>query len=280
MIEDGTATQRSRAQPAEVEGSWLRSLLVFLFRLLLLGVGSTLAWLVGLLIAQFYSAPPTTSPPLQESLGRRSSRTVTKLQQLPQWWQQGNTAPQVIVPNSIPASGSAGEPASAAVPKPDLTPAEQQAIETDLAAIESDLAALSDRATKLESQVGQQRPPRTLEDRIAAIASAIAPAPDTAVAETADPSLSLPLTPLPTASQPAVDLPKITLPGQVLFAEDSAQLRPEAEALLAALVPDLSTYPSATILIAAHTAPQPTADASRQLSFCRLWLSAALWPRS
>ncbi|MGP1371296.1 MAG: OmpA family protein [Almyronema sp.] len=267
MIEDGTAAENPRnPEPIAVEESWLRSLLVFWVRLLLLGVSSTLAWLVGLLIAQFFPAPATSSPPLQESVSRQGNRIVTKLQQLPQWWQQGNTAPQVIVPNSIPATSAAGD-SSEAASRPDLTPAERETIAAELSALRNELASLGDRAAELETQVGQSRSPGALEDRLEAIAAAITPLPAPSVSQTADPSLSRPLEPLPNATPSTLPLPKITLPGQVLFAADSTQLRPEAEPLLTALLPDLRTYPGATILIGAHTEPKSTVDESRQLSF-------------
>ncbi|WP_346289996.1 OmpA family protein [Sphaerothrix gracilis] len=266
-------------EPVAANRSWLRSLLIFLFRLLLLGVSSTLAWLVGILIAQFYSAPVTANPPLLESLSRRSSRTAQKLQQLPQWWQQGNTASQVIVPAVSPAPSATNPTSPPAAPQ--LTPAERQTLETELAALENELEQLSDRAADLEAQVDRSRAGGSLEDRLAAIAAAITPVPEPTASETADPSLAL-LEPPPVATAPpASDFPKITLPGSVLFADNSSQLRPEAESWLEALLPDLSAYPRATVLIGVHTQPQPEAASSRQLSFLqasavRRYLSAQL----
>lgn len=158
----------------------LRSLLVLIFRLLLLGVGGTIAGLLGILAAQVYPAPRTEEPPLLENFLQKSNDL------------RGTLKPVPIAEVSSPPAGS--EAPAPVLPTPalrPLNPTERQQVQTEVTALQTQLTGLSDRTTALETRVGLPRSTAGIESRLQAIAQQLQPTaavPPTAVVPAVSPS--------------------------------------------------------------------------------------------
>lgn len=121
--------------PKGHEGSWLRTLLMIIFRLLLLGVGGGIAFLGGIAIAQFYPDPHPREP------------WIELLRRYP---------PQPAPPQPSP-----------------LTEPQKQALQAELTQIQGQLQAVSDRLSTLESQVSVPRPQEPIETRLKLLSQAL-----------------------------------------------------------------------------------------------------------
>ena len=270
-----TDGQTSAAQSSRSFKSFLKSLLTTFFRLTLLGLGGSLAWSVGVLVAHFNPGQPQAEIPLQESVLRRTNRTLTKLRQLPQWWQQDGVVSAPAAPILLPNLGVTAVPAnptSSDLSQAELSQEQREVLQTDVEGLQSELSALNDRVSLIESDLGQSNGGRSLERRIEVIEQLITT--ESAVSSDAQNSSATDATTrdsaiaantLPTAPR----LPQVTLPSDVLFERNSSQLKVDAESILDAIVVDLLSYPDATILIASYTDDAGDAADNRELSFLR-----------
>lgn len=244
-----------------------RALLVFLFRLLLLGVSGSLAGLVGIAIAQFYPGR-IQEPPLVEKFMQGSQVLWTEMNELPQSWRR--SSPELPAPVASGSSAPTASPQTATPtlpppPPPQLSDADRQQIQTELNQLQSQLQELNNRAVALETRVGTQNSTAPLEERLQAIERQLDP-------NAAPPSA----TPSPNPDQgfiaPATstlsngEVLKVTLPTDALFNADQT-LRPETTAILDSLIGDLQRYPEATLRIGGHTDSQGSSDADRDRSF-------------
>lgn len=94
----------------------VRSVLVVIFRLLLLGIGGGFALLLGIAIAQFFPAK-TANAPLLEGIFQQSETALTKIKQL----REGSSSPP-SPPTSSPAASSApASPSPGATASPDAS---------------------------------------------------------------------------------------------------------------------------------------------------------------
>lgn len=251
------APSKQPSQKAASGRSW--SFLVFIFRLLLLGVGGSLAAVIGVAIAQFFPAPYTQDPPFAEKMLQGSQALITQLKHFPQTW-SSKPAP-VASPTAIPAPSSPAASASPSVPaSPAVSDAERQQLQTELAQLQTQLQSLTENSTEpLKDRVG------AIQQRIEAIqqrlSSFIASTPGSAQSST-------PLVaPAATSTLSGESQLMVTLPSDALFTEDQKTLRPGTEAILDTIATDLQRYPGATIQVGAHTDNQGSADGDRTLSF-------------
>lgn len=220
-----TPPKRSDRPPAD---NPVRSLLVLIFRLLLLGVGGTIAGLLGILAAQIYPAPRTEEPPLLEKFLQKTSDLRGTLEPVPV---ADITTATPASPLSTPAL-------------PPLSPTDRQQVQTEITTLQTQLTSLGDRTAALETRVGLPQSTAGIESRLQAIAQQLQPA--------TSPN-SPPDSPAPTVPPPAADPDRLgaTLPIDALFSGES--LRPESQILLNTVVGELQRYPNAAILVAAHS---------------------------
>ncbi len=204
-------------------------MLTFVFRLLLLSVGASIAWLVGMAIALFNPGPGSEPPLVVQGL-RRSQ----------QWL-------------GIRGPASVGSPQSPA-PTADLSNSEQQALQQELEQLQSEAQSLASRAAQIEAQIGVQQSNEPLESRIQRLSQQIEGTSSFAGAP---------------GSDQATPVFRVTLPSDVLFADNQSTLKPEAEPILDSLVGDLQAYPNSTIRVAAHTDDVGSPENNRALSLQR-----------
>ncbi|MGC9524400.1 MAG: OmpA family protein [Limnospira sp.] len=222
------ASKPTRPTPKKAKSGVLAGLLTVIFRLLLLGVGSGVAWCVGMAIAQVYP-DPSSEPPLTERLLR-------------QWQGADEPAPSQVIPAPEPTSEvSAPEPQS-------LTPERQQTLQRQLQQLQQELNTLIGRTAALEIQIGNSRPGETLERRLQIIEQQLA----TATPTPPDTAEIPPRTPEPSASRSPDGL-VVTLPSDILFGSGSGVLRPGANVILDNLLPDIQSYEGAVIRVGSHT---------------------------
>ncbi len=257
----GAGPEGSASVAAPVSGRWqgVRSLLVWSLRWAALGLGVGGAWMVGLLVAQYF---PADSPnlPLSEGVVRRSQRFSQKLRRLPDWWagetrQSDAAAPSATV-RDLPAATS---------PRPiTLTDSQREQITTELEAIETDLQRLRDRTSALEIQLGLPTLSAPIEGRVATVDSRLSPATDAEAAAVLPQGLETPAPPSSPASTPPPVAPpvnsllqieayRVTLPSDVLFTGGEAIFQPNAAQLLDSILGDVGRYPGATILVGSYT---------------------------
>jgi outer membrane protein OmpA-like peptidoglycan-associated protein len=247
-----STTQTPDHQTVELSTGRLRSWLVFIFRLLLLGVSSGFALMLGIAIAQFFPAQ-TQDPPFLERAFRQTDAWIDTLRRLPQPWQQDAT------PSVPPATTAPGDSDSAS-PSVQLNDTEQQRLQSELTRLESDLSALGDRAAALERRMGVQNSAesveariQTLEQQLNAEASGTGTNPATNPETTAVPAVNA-LTAALTADRSETLM--VTLPSDALFTSGETVLRSGSQEILDSIISDLQGYPGATIRIGAHTDAQ------------------------
>lgn len=204
-------------------------MLTFVFRLLLLSVGATLAWLVGMAIALFNPAS-VSEPPLVVQGLRRSQQLLGLRAPAP------STSPQPAAPNA------------------NLSTSEQQALQQELEQLQAEAQSLASRAAQIEAQIGVQQSNEPLESRIQRLSQQIEGNSGFGEGST---------------SKAAAPVFRVTLPSDVLFADNQSTLKPEAEPILDSLVGDLQAYPNSTIRVAAHTDDVGSPENNRALSLQR-----------
>lgn len=274
------AAPRSAPSPAP-NRPWtgLHALWTLVARLIILGAGVSVGWLMGMVVAQ---AMPSRNPnpPLTEVALRQGSQTGRKLRQLPRWW-QGEGAVGGVVDEVAPAlessSAASGVPAAPAA-EPPVPEAERDRIQTDLTALRQDLTSLNARLAELETSLGT---PSTgnLEDRLQRLDQRLgadggasdAPA---AAAETpaAEPSPEAETGAEPGARVPYQEPPfplvrdRVVLPSALLFESGSSILTPSGQQLLDSIAADLGRYGAATLLVGSHTDGAASPDLASQLT--------------
>ncbi|MGB5962457.1 MAG: OmpA family protein [Coleofasciculaceae cyanobacterium] len=209
-------------------------LLVLIFRLLLLGVGSGLALISGIVYANFYPNPQPKQPLLFKVLDRLSSKQ--------------------------PISPANASPPTSDNPQSQLTPEEKQQAQAQLNKLQEQLKQLSSEIAALEKQLGNNVSNQGLETRLQAIALQIQGIPNDATNSNGTQSTN--------ASLVQSGKLKVTLPSDILFAQNDT-LRPESNLLLDKIIADLRDYPASTVRITAHTDDTGETQANRELSFRR-----------
>lgn len=137
--------------PPRPRVSILRQVLTLIFRLLLLGVGGGLAFLVGAAIAHFY---PASNP--QEPLIERMRRSSTEL-----------------VNPKISRNPSASQIAASSASK-QLSTQQQQTLQAELQQLQTQYQQVVQGTTALETQLGNQRLNQPLETRLQELSEALA----------------------------------------------------------------------------------------------------------
>lgn len=242
MIQSASSATQTAPKKSTGRFSWLVS---FIFRLLLLGVGSGLAIIVGIVLANFYPSSNANKPLLLRVI---------------EGWE--NRAP-VISSNSN--SNSVPDTANLAL---QLTPEQKQQVQAEVTKLQKQQEALRDAVANVETQLGISSTNKTLETRLQSLSEEIqresAPSTDTSVANG-----SASQTTSSSESVLSTDKLKVTLPSDALFELDNSILRPEAGSILDKIIADLRDYPSSNIRIAAHTDGAKEAEDNRELSFRR-----------
>ena len=237
-------SSKNASAPSTSSRPWL---LVFIFRLLLLGVGGGLAVVVGIVAANIYPSTDPQQPLLlkvKPKFGDRISSTITP-----------KTSP-TPVPESTPAPVN-------------LTPVQRQQAQDQLNQLQAQIKALSEKVETLESQLGTSSPNQSLEKRLQALAlqlQGVKP-PNSNPASLGNNSTNQ--TAATTNSNLVTDKLKITLPSDVLFEGNNSLLRPQAGLILDKIIADLRNYSASTIRISAHTDNLGETEDNRELSFRR-----------
>lgn len=221
-------------------------LLVFIFRLLLLGVGGGLALILGIVFANIYPNPQPERPLLLKMLDRLDKKTVVP--------------PANATPTVVPASTNAS---------PQLAPAQKKQAQAQLTKLQEQIKKLNDEVATLEAQVGSSNPNGGLESRLQAIAlqlEGIPSANSTVKSVVNNGTNQANIVPAELVQSGKL---KVTLPSDLLFEENNSILRSEANLILDKIVADLRSYPASTILIAAHTDDAGATEENQELSFRR-----------
>ncbi|WP_293126451.1 OmpA family protein [Microcoleus sp. bin38.metabat.b11b12b14.051] len=243
----------TRASKSRGKGLLLLSLI---FRLLLLGVGSGFAWVLGMAIAQIYPSPATEMP-----IAERLLRVTQNLTSSPK------RAPTTPIP-ALPAPT-----VTPTTPQSTINPAQREKFQGDLRKLQGELNALIGRTAALESQLGTSRPTETLEKRLQLMSQQLAATSTASASPLALPALS----PGNTSVQPqntrnpvfAGDGLMVTLPSDVLFDTGSISLRAGTNTILDNLVAELRNDEGATVRVAGHTDDAGEEADNRNVSFAR-----------
>ncbi|MEG5057195.1 OmpA family protein [Microcoleus sp. A2-C5] len=251
-----TSKQIPSIPPTRASKSRGKGLLVLslIFRLLLLGVGSGFAWVLGMAIAQIYPSRATEMP-IAERLLRLTQNLTPSPKRAP-----ARPIPALPTPTVTPT------------PQSKVSPAQREKLQGDLRQLQGELNALIGRTAALESQLGSSRPTETLEKRLQLMSRELAA---TATA-TASP-LALPtLSPGNANAQPqnaknpfGGDGLMVTLPSDVLFDTGSISLRAGTSAILDNLVAELRSSEGATVRVAGHTDDVGEEAENRNVSLAR-----------
>jgi OmpA-OmpF porin, OOP family len=263
----GKVEKRAR-EPEPNAGNFL---LVSIFRLLLLGVSSSLAVLVGMAIAQFYP-DNAQEPPIVEKALRQSQNWVNQQKQRFFPTPKASIAPSPIAPVVSPSI--APSPIDQ-LPQPSPSPlskADRDKLQAELAQLQVQLKRLGDRASTLETQLGSSETAASLEQRLQSIQRQLEPATTSPTSKpfnsqpiTAAPPVTPTVAPTITATQGKALM--VTLPSDALFDSTQTSLRPESLAILDSLIRDLQRYPGATVRVSAHVDEQGAVEADRSRSF-------------
>ena len=231
-----TPEKQPRKQP------WI---LILIFRLLLLGVGGSLAMILGIVFANVYPAPKPEKPLMFKLLDRLDNK------------------PKVRSPNSSPIIVPEEDK-----PSPEISPGQKQQAQAKVTKLQAQLKELNEEVANLETQLGTSRPNEDLEARLQAIAQQLQGAQSSNADASPSPNDS---TNQVTAASESVNAGKlkVTLPSDLLFEESKTLLRSDASAILDKIVADLRNYPGSTIRIAAHTDTAREVEENRELSFRR-----------
>lgn len=212
-------------------------LLSILFRLLLLGVGSGIAWVLGIAIAQVYPNP-SSQMPLTEKLLRGSRNQDRPEKSL--------SSPSTLTPPSSPQ-----------IP---LSTDQRQQLQTQLQQLQQEVNTLIGRTAALEIKLGISRPSESLEKRLQLIEQQLTlevTNTPTSVAEPKNEPLSL------NGSSTGL---VVTLPSDILFESQTSRLRSGANVILDTILADLENYKGSAVRVAAHTDDSGQAQENLSLS--------------
>ncbi|MFQ4137461.1 OmpA family protein [Nodosilinea sp. PGN35] len=280
------AAPRPAAPSPPSRWAGVQALWTLVVRLLLLGAGIGLGWLVGLLVAQVLPSR-NPNPPLTEEVLRSGSRTTRKLRQLPRWWQDdgaGGGDGLTLTAEAEPGESAAGGGEAEAEPAP-VPEAERDRLQSDLTALRQDLASLNTRLADLETTVGTP-PAGTFEDRLQRLDQRLetsgdgntgdgasgdgntdgSAAPESAAAES-DPSTAAPGARIP-YREPRFPLvrDRVILPSALLFEPNSSILTASGQQLLDSIASDLRRYGTPTLLVGSHTDGAASPEQASQLT--------------
>jgi len=277
--------QSSASQQKTPRSSAGWGLLVFIFRLLLLGVGGSFAALAGIAIAQFHPAPKAQEPPLVEKVVQGSRELWSEIQQAP-------TTLGLAPPSASPSAGAiASSPTASPLPSsPLLSAADKHRLQTELTQVQGELTKLRDRPQLAEDERAKQA--ATLEERIRSLQQQLDPTgfavPMVSPAGgTAGNSAGQSGIPPATSRVSGRDTLMVTLPTDALFGRNQASgnqasgnqasseqssgeqttLQPNAQTILDSILTDLQRYPGATIRVAAHSDNQGSEGGDRARTF-------------
>lgn len=276
--------------PAPKPRRWagLHALGTLVVRLIMLGAGVSVGWLVGMVVAQAWPSR-NPEPPLTEVALRYSSQTSRQLRQLPRWWR--GDGPADAIPGEVASTleSSPLDPAdhsAAADAEPSPVPEEERdRIQTDLTALRQDLASLNTRLSELETSVGTP-PTGTLEDRLQRLDQRLGARDDAASGDTASDDAASeapePAEPEPAASEPSPETAgsrvpyqeqrfplvrdRVILPSALLFEPGGSTLTASGQQLLDSIASDLRRYGAATLLVGSHTDGAASPDLASQLT--------------
>jgi OmpA-OmpF porin, OOP family len=230
--------------------------LVFIFRLLLLGVGGSLAALAGIAIAQYRPSTQTQEPPLVEKVVQGSRSLWTELTQIPTTL---GLAPPTASPSPVASASPESDNPSPAAPQ--LSQADRQKLQAELTQLQSELDKLRNQPQISEDDRAKQA--AVLEERMRALQQQLNP---TAFIEPpASPQSSI--VPPATSRVSGSDTLMVTLPTDALFSNNETTLRLGSEAILDSILSDLQRYPGATIRVHAHTDSQGSEAEDRARTF-------------
>ncbi len=295
-----TAKDKPISVPPPPSPGLFQRLWILVVRLLILGMGISLGWIAGLLVAQVWPSR-NPNPPLQERVMRQTSQTMRKVRQLPQWWRGEDPAVSTNV-NPTPEAESLNSTPNPAPPDP--SPLSQEVV-----SLQQQLASLENRLAELEQQTGQAGT-GNLSERLQQLAQQAAangtttatprpaPAEDKAAsegaegnaeavppgqgndagAESTEAATAATLPPgkdglgrhaaaLPADPQFPLVSDRIGLPSALLFEPESSLLTPTGKQLLDAIVPDLRRFGAVTLLVGSHTDGNLSAEEARQITF-------------
>jgi OOP family OmpA-OmpF porin len=268
-----TLKRRRPARQQPPSHGFGRGLLVFIFRLLMLGVSGSLAGLLGIAIANL--APGNIQePPFAEKLLQGSQALWQSVTRLPQSWQSPRSSPAAPIapqPDAAPQTTLPAPPEAEPSPQaaaPELTEADREQVQTELTQIQTELQQLNSRAAELETRVGTAGAGSPLEERLQSIERQLdpdaAPPPSPSPSPVENQSLIAPTT---TTLSNRGEVLTITLPSDALFDTDQTSLRSETSAILNTITTDLQRYPGATIRVVGHTDSQGSSANDRDRSF-------------
>jgi OmpA-OmpF porin, OOP family len=244
--------------------SKLRRMLNLIVRMLMLGIGGTVAAFLGMILAELYPAAKDGNVPLVERVKQESEQIWTNIQALPKALQ--------------------GQSTPAASPIADLPERDRQFLTSDLIQIQTEFQQLGDRTRQIETRLGIPAVDGSLESRLQNLQTAVQVAdsnsstgsnPSTGSSPSVNPSTTSSTTsstgaaPIAATAQtvapPASSQElKATLPSDALFGSDQKTLRTEGKLLLDSLVTDLRQYPGATIKIGAYVNRQTDVQSDRR----------------
>jgi outer membrane protein OmpA-like peptidoglycan-associated protein len=222
----------------------------------LLAIGGTLvaSWCFGILVAQVLPGNIQT-PPLQESLLRKTSRLSSRLWHFNQLW-QSPTAEMRVEAVPIPSPAPVAKPVA-------LTPIERQPLIDELNSIETEVLTLDRRIEALEQRLGN--PPyegADIDTRLNTLRSTIDPP--------VRPEIEPDYKPAPTDPADtllAVAQMKITLPSDALFEPGQSSLKDDA--LLNQVLDQLVNYPESTVVVRSYSDDRADAIASRDYTLAQ-----------
>ncbi len=259
MIKSAATTsipERPKKMPQPAAFGWGQLFFTLTFRLLLLGIGGSVAAVVGVAVAQLYPAQ-TQEPPSLERMIRQAESLLKTIGALPLEDSQphpGATASTAEIPTANPVSSAA------------LSASERQQLQMEMTQLQAELQTLTSQSTEPLADRVQEIQKRTqiIQERLSSFTADASPISTTA--------------PLVADSNNKNHL-MVTLPSDALFAAEGT-LRPD-EAILSSILTDLQRYPGAAIQVSAHTDRQDAdmADQDRSLEQAKAvqqYLSAQL----
>lgn len=229
-----------------VSFGWRRFYLTLTFRLILLGIGGSVATAVGIAAAQLYPAQ-TQEPPSVERL-LQQAQSLLKVESLDRW--NLFSSDNVFSPDTVPSP----EPSAPTVPAPaataaSLTDSERQQLQAELTQLQAELQTLTSQSTEPLAERVEE-----IQKRIQSIQQNLSRFADS-------PLFERPMM-VASAGSPLM----VTLPSDTLFATAQATLTPETKAILNSILTDLQGYPGAGIQVSAHTDQQGTDETDRHRS--------------
>lgn len=219
---------------------------VMVFNLLLLGVGSSIAWLVGIAVAQVYPNASSEVPLTQQLLNQTQS-----------WGSQEIVT--VVTPSPAP------QPINQ--PSQRLTDPQRQQLRIQLQQLQGQLNTLIGRTAAVETQLGASRPTEPLEKRLQILEQQLASAPAISGSGSNKPTPP-PISATPERRQSSNTL-VVTFPSDVLFDVGSTILRPGANVILDTIIADIKTYKGSAVRVMGHTDNQGSPQQNLDLSFSR-----------